>query len=134
MQSGTTASPRSFAALSARLYKPPDDEPRRAVCLKDRLPLRTHKALSSKVVGYLAADQTVEVIERETLPNGTLRARVGKRSEPRGLSVDPLGWVTVSTDQDEDLMRMLTREEHQRTHGAGGSRMGGREEAAAEWA
>ena len=104
--------PRSVRQTSARLYSPPADEPHRAVCLRDRLPLRAELALSSKVVGHLAANQTVDVIQTERLANGTVRARVGKPSSPRGCVVHPLGWATVTTDQEEDLMRMLTADEH----------------------
>ena len=81
-----------------RLYSPPRNEPRRAVTLRE-ITLRAGAALGSKITGSLKAEQMVEIIQKEYLANGTVRAKVGKRTEPRGLNVDPLGWATLRTDQ-----------------------------------
>ena len=83
------------------------------MCLRDKLPLRAGLALSSKLVGHLTANQMVEVMQKESLDNGLVRARVGKLSSPRGLVIDPLGWATLRTDQDEDLMRLVSNDEVQ---------------------
>ena len=109
----TGASDSTRHATSARLYSPPRKEARHALCLRDKLPLRADAALSSKQVGHLAANQMVEIIDKVTLGNGLLRARVGKLSSPRGLVLQPLGWATVTTAQEESLMRMLSPEEYQ---------------------
>ena len=89
-----TGTPRSVP-LSARLYSPPLSEPRRAVCLKETLILRAGAALSSEKVGHLEANQMVVVTQQAELENGTVRARVGKLSSPRGVAIHPLGWVTM---------------------------------------
>ena len=77
------------------------------------LPLRKTQDLTSDKCGILTPGQTVLVMETCTLDDGMTCARVGRMSSPRGLLVDPLGWVmtTKHGSPDQPLLRTLSTDE-----------------------
>ena len=78
----------------------------RAICLADKLVIRKAHELTSEKVGNLVHGKTVLVLEQRTLDDGTVRARIGKMSSPRGLLVDSLGWVTCRKEAEEKLQEL----------------------------
>jgi len=83
-----------------------------AVCLPPKLAVRSQPELTSSRVNSLVAGQRVIVMQKHTLDDGTVRAKVGKVSEPRGVMIESLGWVTMATASEEQLRCLTTAEQH----------------------
>jgi len=77
-----------------------------------KLILRASPHLTSEKLGNVLPNQRVVVMQKCTLEDGTVRAKVGKVSEPRGVIVDVLGWVTMANGKDEQLRCLTPAEQH----------------------
>jgi len=53
----------------------------------------------------------VIIMQTEELDDGTTRVKVGKVSEPRGVNIETLGWVTMDSDHGNEQLRALDTEE-----------------------
>ena len=112
---------RSSRSLTARSYAPtspktPPLSPElsqtvdRAVTLYN-LKIRQGPALDSPPIGTLLTGKMVILIEDQVLGDGSTRTRVGKDSSPRGVVMEPLGWITSIKDGKHGLKK-TTAVEH----------------------
>ena len=83
----------------------------RHVIANAKLVLRAKPSLNSQKIGEVLPGSALVVIEELMLvleespdDSGIGRARVGKESWPRGVTVEPLGWVTSLRDGDQKLV------------------------------
>ena len=72
-----------------------------------KLVVRSSPSLESKKVGDLMPGAPLIVMEELCVDGdseGVLRARVGKDSTPRGVCINPIGWVTTFKDGESKLL------------------------------
>lgn len=63
-------------------------------CVSSDLIVRTGSSLESPESGRLKVGTVVTLLQDCTLPNGIVRTKVGRDSEPRGLTIETVGWIT----------------------------------------
>lgn len=74
-----------------------------------KLVVRSGASLGSKKLCELERGSHVLMLEQVGLESGDVRARVGRDSTPRGLCVNPVGWVTARKDGESKLVTMDDR-------------------------
>ena len=62
------------------------------VCTKSKL--REGVSLDSRELGNLQVGTIVVLMDERTLPDGVVRSWVGRESQPLGINVEPMGWIT----------------------------------------
>ena len=62
-------------------------------CINAERLVRKGASLDSREAGTLRVGTMVEVLEETTLPDGVVRAKVGRESQPRGLTIVTDGWI-----------------------------------------
>ena len=95
--------------LSARPSLPYELHPPPPALLRVRtnakLVVRSEAGLDSKKRGELAAGSAVLLLKEVENADGVVRAAVATESSPRGVMIDPLGWVT--SFKDGELPKVL---------------------------
>ena len=107
--SASSASPKKRAPALARVESAPSEPPKPTVYLaRAKLKLRIKPELNSPETGEVDAGSKVVVVERKTLPSGSLRVRVALASRP----LVPVGWATWATkDGTENIVPELADSE-----------------------
>ena len=63
-------------------------------CIGVKSIVRTGASLGSPEAGTLRVGTMVVQIDQCTLPDGVVRSWVARESEPRGINIEPVGWIT----------------------------------------
>ena len=105
---------RTFAAPGAR-----KDSRLNRMISTTKLVVRSGKSLTSERIGDLLSGVEVLILDQTLLKSGVTRARVGVDSSPRGVCVNPMGWVTAEKDGEiklaplgSDILEALQPEAH----------------------